>query len=91
MNRDSIIFIHRRCFTHMQRILETTDPEIKERVYLYECPECHYFITCNIQEFMDKTIEIQNVCENCGRNMNVLPDYVTPQRGIIYYRCHKCG
>ncbi|HUX98100.1 MAG TPA: hypothetical protein VMV49_00980 [Candidatus Deferrimicrobium sp.] len=64
--------------------------EKKEVFFLYECPECHYVITCSIQVLNDESIEIRNLCENCEKSMNVLPDYVTPQRGIIYYRCYKC-
>ena len=72
----------------MQRKLEVNP---SNKLWLYECPECHFFITCIIQVFKNGTVQIQNICESCGKNMNVLPDYVTPQRGIIYYRCQKCG
>jgi predicted RNA-binding Zn-ribbon protein involved in translation (DUF1610 family) len=88
MNLDAIIFIHRRCFTPMQRKLEANSPE---KVWLYECPECHCYVTCIIQVLNTGSVQIQNICEHCGNNMNVLPDYVTPQCGIIYYRCQKCG
>ncbi|MDD1778303.1 MAG: hypothetical protein LUQ65_09055 [Candidatus Helarchaeota archaeon] len=88
MNLDSIIFIHRRCFTQMQRKIETIN---SEKLWVYECPECHCFITCIIQVLKNGSVQIQNFCEHCGKNMNLMKDYVTPQRGIIYYRCQKCG
>jgi predicted RNA-binding Zn-ribbon protein involved in translation (DUF1610 family) len=90
MNFDSIKFIHKKCFTQMDQKIIVNLSETREVIYLYECPECHYVITCSIQVLNDESIEIRNICENCEKSMNVLPDYVTPQRGIIYYRCHKC-
>ncbi len=74
----------------MEKRLSTPELEATEKLFMMECPECHYFITCHIKESEDHVIEITIACENCNNFMNIIPDYVTPQRGTIYYRCYRC-
>ncbi|MHA1651162.1 MAG: hypothetical protein ACTSYB_13290 [Candidatus Helarchaeota archaeon] len=87
---DSIVFFHTKCLSRMKRKLTSNSRDSTEILYLYECPECHYFVSCHIQKLEDGTIEIQMVCERCESYMSISPNYMTPQRGVIYYRCYHC-
>ncbi len=91
MKFDSILFIHKKCLSPMEQKIQSTTENNQGMLYLYECPECHYLITCQIDILLDDTVEIQVVCENCEKFMNIVPDYVAPQRGTLYYRCYRCN
>ncbi|MHA1130861.1 MAG: hypothetical protein ACTSQI_09295 [Candidatus Helarchaeota archaeon] len=87
---DSLMFIHKTCIIQMHREFASLYAMGHKYFSVYKCPDCHYLITCEIKVMDDNTTEIQIVCETCGTYMNLLPDYVTPQRGTLYYRCYRC-